>query len=405
MDSRKIYPPYTKHTSPFDPDEFPPDDARKVNFNCLPDPYTLEELDTRRAYPSFNRYSPVVDKMGHASLVAMLDVPRVNFRSCLPYSALSQHRYLGQSLDRKDYAHFGQDSPGDIYQTYKVYEQGSAAKWFNSNGKAESKHIKWTMRPPGHNSTVLAMRAGRGSDGCRYPGPGDYAHQTPLVKKSKVARGHIVTERLKHGGLYEKAVISEQHAKTECYGKNSPGPIYYSPLDSIRHNAIRLGKGWSSGHTPRFQDYALAGTVKVGEPRWWVKEEAQFFAERKHANYVATLRPDETCWDEPSKFVPTPKWDRDTPWGVANRKYSQPITASKKNALMKPKPTKRSTESRGSDSGGVDASRTFKFAICSEDDEVQDAKSQKGDNQAGDSTDKILLPRGNSQIGIGSDVR
>jgi hypothetical protein len=34
------------------------------------------------------------------------------------------------------------------------------------------------------------------------------------VKKSKVARGHVVTERLKNGGLYEKPVISEQHAKT-----------------------------------------------------------------------------------------------------------------------------------------------------------------------------------------------
>jgi hypothetical protein len=121
MDSRKIYPPYTKHMSQFDPDEFPPNDPRKVNFNsCLPYPYTLEELDTRRAYPSFNRYSPIVDKTGNASLFAMLDVPTVNFRSCLPYSALSQHRCLGQSLDRKDYAHFGQDSPGDIYQTYKV---------------------------------------------------------------------------------------------------------------------------------------------------------------------------------------------------------------------------------------------------------------------------------------------
>eukprot|EP00976_Prorocentrum_cordatum_P025117 510306-Prorocentrum_minimum.AAC.2 len=291
IDSRRLYPGPNKYYPKIDEKgqgvriDF--HDTKQVDFkSCLPYSALSQQVYQGKETNKFDfkrlgsdspgpaEYTPDTDKKGRGSLIAKHDCDQIDFRSCMPHCALSQHLYHGKKLAKYDLNGLGCDSPGPKYDTYKNVVHLVASV---------------SSRPKGITIQLAAEKAGKGCDGTNYPGPAQYK----IVEKTKrrtiwwvvrVLRAELRpltishSERLANPGVYVRPVTHHGQAK-EFRGRHSPGPVYNPPQDSLVHGAKVLGKGYSWGHATRLPNVERVKT-------WWVREkrerELQEKADAKH---------------------------------------------------------------------------------------------------------------------------
>uniref|UniRef100_A0A6T7V0D7 Uncharacterized protein n=1 Tax=Pyramimonas obovata TaxID=1411642 RepID=A0A6T7V0D7_9CHLO len=257
-------------------------DTKHVDFkNCLPysalsqqvymgkevNKYDFKRLGFDSPGPA--EYTPAHNHKGRGVLTEKHDCEQVDFRSCRPYTALSQHLYHGKRMAKYDIQCMGDDSPGPKYDTNKVYARGAdGGMSFKSRFKPgpggptqpDTKHIAWSIRTKGITIQMASEKASKGADGVKYPGPGQY---TMVEQRRPLSISH--TEKLANPGLYVRPLTHHGQAK-EFRGRHSPGPVYNPQQNSLLHGAKVLGKGYSWGHQTR-----LPAVEEV--KKWWIREQ------------------------------------------------------------------------------------------------------------------------------------
>jgi hypothetical protein len=105
-------------------------DADQVDFkSCLPFSALSKRVykgkdvkdDSRLGFdsPGPTEYTPEHSHTGHATLMHKHDCKQISFESCRPYSALYDI-YMGKDMNDLNPHRQGTDSPGPKYNTYKV---------------------------------------------------------------------------------------------------------------------------------------------------------------------------------------------------------------------------------------------------------------------------------------------
>ena len=80
--------------------------------------YDFKRLGSDSPGPA--EYTPATNHKGKGVLLETHDTDQIDFRSCMPYTALSQQLYHGKRMAQYDLHAVGRDSPGPRYNTYKV---------------------------------------------------------------------------------------------------------------------------------------------------------------------------------------------------------------------------------------------------------------------------------------------